>query len=106
MARVIFSAGGENVKNVVMVSNAQTCAKFISYCTKNKYSTPESCFSAIYAHPNGSSQTNADNGPTTTAGMNQEMDNDINSVNKKLNAVYNKLLHEMPPEFRKKTHHV
>lgn len=102
VARVILSAGGENIKNIILVSNAKTCAKFISYCTKNRYSTPESCFSAVYKHPDEANQNTSNSGPTTTAGMNREMDNDIGTVDKKLNSVYDKLLHEMPPDFQKK----
>lgn len=101
VARVIFSAGRENIKNTILVSNAKTCAKFISYCTKNKYSTPESCFSAVYKHPDEANQNASNSSPTTTAGMNREMDNDISAVDKKLNSVYDKLLHEMTPDFQK-----
>ncbi|MEL5848968.1 MAG: lysozyme inhibitor LprI family protein [Candidatus Igneacidithiobacillus chanchocoensis] len=102
VARVLFSAGRENLKNIVLVSNAKTCEKFISYCIKNKYSDPESCFSAIYKNSKNANQGTLSGGPTTTAGMNREMDNNIDAVDKKLNSVYNKLLHEMTPDFQKK----
>lgn len=100
VAKVTFSTGGETVKNIVMVSNAKTCAKFITYCTKNKYSTPRDCFSAIFYHTN--ENKNGNNEPTTTAGMNSEIGSDVKTVDEKLNAVYSKLLNEMPPEFRQK----
>jgi len=105
-AMIYVEIKGKQHGNLVITSNRSACHAFYSYCAKEGIGSAKACFYNILNKSNGYSHTgglgNADSEPTTTAGMNQKMDNNINSVDKKLNTVYYKLLHEMPPEFQKK----
>lgn len=95
ISRVKFLLGNSHKANFIFVDNSPTCARFINYCVKNKYSSPQNCFSALY-------QKNDTNSQLSTSNLNGEMGESSSAVDKQLNIVYNKLIKEMPPQFKQK----